>query len=138
MIHVPTVAANEARKFGFEWLRKRLFREKELQKENQQLKAQLDAHVAFDRLMAEMVYRDGAYWNEDGDGPFCKVCLLKDHVAMPLDEGATRGVYGCPVHDTSYWSRDYRERQANRPVRFRTWSKQRAYLEAQSRRRAGY
>jgi len=135
---------NEAIKFGLEWFRKKCFRSKELPKENgllmenELLKAQLDPQRAFERLMAEMIYRDGAYWKKDGSGPCCKVCLLKDHVEMPLDEGATRGVYACPVHETSYWSRDYRERQANRPVRFRTWSKQRAYLEAQSRRRAGY
>jgi hypothetical protein len=150
MNHVPPVMVNEAIKFGLEWVRKKFFRSKELPNEtalskenelvieNELLKAQVDSKRAFERLMAEMVYIDGAYWKKDGSGPYCKVCLLKDQVEMPLDEGATRGVYACPVHETSYWSSEYRERRANRPVRFRSWSKQRAYLEAQSRRRAGY
>ncbi len=141
-MYVPPILASEALKFGFEWLRRKVFRSTEPMKENELRKETRETPVettsTFDRLMAEMIYRDGAYWKKDGSGPYCKVCLLKDHLAMPLDEGATRGVYACPVHETSYWSSQYRERRANRQPRFRTWVKQRAYLEARSRRQAGH
>jgi len=139
-MHVPPILASEALKFGFEWLRRKVFRSSaDTKKENQLPETPVESTTASDRLMTGMVYRDGAYWGEDGSGPYCKVCLLKDHVRMPLDEGATRGVYACPVHQTSYWSREYRESRAkriNRP-RFHTWSQYRRYLEAQSRRHAG-
>jgi hypothetical protein len=141
-MHVPPVLAGEALKFAFEWLRRKVFRSTEPMKESELSReigeTPFETTSAFDRLTGEMIYRDGTYWKRDGSGPYCKVCLLKDHLAMPLDEGATRGVYACPVHETSYWSREYRERRANRQPHFRTWVKQRAHLEAQSRRRAGY
>ena len=136
MIHIPPAVANEARKFGWEWLRKKLFRYRELQKENEALKAQLDPKLAFERLMAEMVYSkddDGMYWKKDGSGPYCPICLHKDRVDVPLAPGATKGTFSCSVHGTSYWSHECRERLANRPPKFRSWAKQRAYLEARSR-----
>jgi hypothetical protein len=139
MIHISSVLVNMARKLGLEWLGKKVSRYEELEKENEQLRLQLDLKLAHERLVAEMVHRDGAYWKNDGGGPYCKVCLVKDHIAMPLDEGATKGVYGCPIHEGTYWSPEYRESRAHRSARprFLTWSKQGAYLEAQSRRRAG-
>ncbi len=143
MLHVPPVVANEARKFGLEWLRKKVFRYKELQKENELLKAQLDPQRAFERLMADMIPSnddDGMYWKKDGSGPYCPICLHKDHVDVPLAHGATKGTYLCAIHQTDYWSREYRESRASRPVRFRfhTWHQQSRYLEAESRRRGGY
>jgi hypothetical protein len=140
-MHVPPILASEALKFGFEWLRRKVFRGGTDTKTECQLPdAPDEATTAFDRLMSEVIYRDGAYWGKDGSsGPYCKVCLLKDHVMMPLDEGATKGLYACPVHETPYRSREYREsraRRANRP-RFRTWSQYLRYLEAQSRKQAG-
>lgn len=135
MIHLPTVVTTQARKVGLGWLKDKFRHYKDLEKENAALKAQLDPKLAFERLMAKMEYRDGAYWKNDGSGPYCKVCLHKDHIAMPLDEGATRGVYQCPVDQSSYWSEQYRERRRNAPPRFRSWHRQRAYLEAQARGR---
>jgi hypothetical protein len=139
-MHVPPVIASEALKFGFEWLRRKVFRSSaDSKRDNQLPETPVEATTTFLHLMAEMVYRDGAYWGKDGSGPHCKVCLIKDHVVMPLDEGATRGVYACPVHETSYWSREYRESRTVRVTRrrFRTWSQYLRYLEAQSRRQAG-
>jgi hypothetical protein len=130
MIHFPTFVVNAAGKFGLEWFRKKFLRPRELREEIDKLKAQLDTRTAFDQLLGGMVYRDGAYWGKDGSGPFCKVCLLKDHIQMPMDEGATRGVYACPIDQSSYWTEDYRARRRSSRPRFRSWQKQRAYLES--------
>ena len=66
----------------------------------------------FEKLRREFIYSkedDGAYWRKDGTGPYCGTCLDVDHRVTLLVGGATRGVYSCPLHDTTHWMRGTRE-----------------------------
>jgi hypothetical protein len=147
MHHIPPIVANEARKFSFEWIRKHLLPNKELQREVETLKARVaqltDEKAAVEDLMSQMGYSkedDGVYFKNDGSGPYCPTCLHADRRDILLTQGATAGVYGCPIHGTTYWMRSYREGRSNRvPVRrYRAWSQLRRHLEAESRRRATF
>ncbi len=67
---------------------------------------------AFKRVKKEFVYsrEDGVYWRTNGGGPYCPTCLDADHKDVLLTQGATRGVYSCPLHGTTHWRRGTRER----------------------------
>ena len=60
MHHIPPIVANEARKFSFEWIRKHLLPNKELQREVETLKARVaqltDEKAAVEDLMSQMGY----------------------------------------------------------------------------------
>lgn len=113
MAGITQVAVEKAGKFAWESIRKFLSRNKELRKENEALRDQVDQKLAFERLREQMVYSkedDGVYWHKNGSGPYCATCLNADHRDILLVPGASQGVYSCPFHNTTHWMRAYRER----------------------------
>ena len=56
---------------------------------------------------------DGMLWRDtDGKrcGPYCLTCLETGRKEISLLEGATRGVYTCPIHQTQFWTKEFRDR----------------------------
>lgn len=144
MLHIPGVVEKKLGESVWDSIRKFFTRYREQQKRIEALEAALaeerGGKLAFERLMAEMVYSkddDGMYWKKDGSGPFCPVCVHKDHIDVPLSHGATEGTYSCSIHSTDYWTREYRERRrSNHIPRPRSWHAIRQRLEAESYRQA--
>jgi hypothetical protein len=63
-----------------------------------------------------LVSEDGMMWRMGGDrrlGPYCPTCFEVDRKIISLIEGATRGTYSCPIHGTSFWTAEFRNRFNN-------------------------
>lgn len=73
----------------------------------------------FERLQTLYSNSEKVYWavGPDGNklGPFCPYCLIIDGHRVPLNRGATRGTYSCPLHQENFTTQEYN----GRPVRRR-------------------
>lgn len=80
----------------------------ELQRENQELKRQLQALTDLKAARKQLRYEQCVYWKYDEtgnrvDGPFCPKCLDEGHV-RPLMRGALSGLYRCVYHEALFAS----------------------------------
>ena len=80
----------------------------ELQRENDDLRRQLQALRDLKAARKQLRYEQCVYWMYDetgnrADGPFCPKCLDEDHL-RPLMPGALNGLYRCVHHQTLFTS----------------------------------
>jgi cob(I)alamin adenosyltransferase len=87
--------------------------------ENERLKREAKERERLDEIAADLEFRTehGFYVRKSEQGhsvviPYCPRCWDKERKLVHLREGASRGVYGCLVDGSSYWTADYRRRLA--------------------------
>lgn len=65
------------------------------------------------KKLPDLVQEDGMLWrmmDNKRTGPYCPTCFEVERKTISLIEGATRGVYACPIHHSQFWSKDFRDR----------------------------
>jgi hypothetical protein len=70
------------------------------------------AAAPHEMIEPHLVPEDGMLWDLSGEkrtGPYCPTCSEADKKKISLLEGASRGVYTCPIHGTSFWTEDFRK-----------------------------
>jgi hypothetical protein len=73
-----------------------------------------DHPISMQNSVPELVKEDGMLWRMTDNkrtGPYCPTCFEQGKM-ISLIEGATRGVYVCPIHHSQFWSKDFRDRAA--------------------------
>jgi TolA-binding protein len=116
---------------AFNWVRKRLSPNAELQKELeavkdrleaakrriQELQAQFDVKKDFERRKAELQCLsddDSMYRQKDGTGPYyCPLCLNADNKFIPLTHGTSDGSHYCSLHKQYFETLELRNRRRN-------------------------
>jgi len=59
-----------------------------------------------------LVFEESVYWKlKDGkrEGPFCPVCFDERQKTIHLNEGATKGTYGCGICQNSFTTAAYKD-----------------------------
>lgn len=74
----------------------------ELQKENKELREQLE-------IEESLKFDDGAYWKEDGDGPFCSSCWDSDKQLIRTQKHITMNKMVCPKCKSEYKTEEQRK-----------------------------
>lgn len=122
MVPITGVAEKKAAEGAFNWLRKRLSPNVELQKALEAakerivaLERRLDVQEQFERRKAELeclADDDCMYRRKDGKGPYlCPLCLDADGKFVPLPHSNSEGSYFCSLHTRHFETHDLRERR---------------------------
>ncbi len=72
-----------------------------------------DPPISMQNGIPDLVKEDGMLWRMTDNkrtGPYCPTCYEGGGKMISLIEGATRGVYACPIHHSQFWSKDFRDR----------------------------